>query len=48
MARVWGGVVVEENNLQVHISAAKGWLGFDEDAGVSREQCNLCVLALLE
>jgi DNA-binding winged helix-turn-helix (wHTH) protein len=23
MARVWGGVVVEENNLQVHISALR-------------------------
>ena len=32
MARVWGGVVVEENNLQVHISALRKTLE-DEKTG---------------
>src|SRR5215469_5546511 len=31
MARVWGGVVVEENNLQVHISALRRALEEDGD-----------------
>jgi adenylate cyclase len=31
MARVWAGVVVEENNLQVHISALRKALAEDED-----------------
>ena len=34
MARVWGGVVVEENNLQVHISALRKAL--EEEKTVER------------
>ena len=33
MARVWGGVVVEENNLQVHISALRKALEEDGNDG---------------
>jgi TolB-like protein len=33
MARVWGGVVVEENNLQVHISALRKTFEEDENDG---------------